>query len=78
MVVPRGGLSWKAVASISVGFFVMAGMSAALMLRDPDEAGWRWLLPFGWVCLGIAQAWEARKRYKAQKRAAAEAQTTDE
>ncbi len=66
------------MASISVGFFVVAGLSAAVMVGDPDEVGWRWLLPFAWACLGIAQAWEARKRYKAQKRAAAEAQPTDE
>ncbi|MDO9398662.1 MAG: hypothetical protein Q7T71_19125 [Herbiconiux sp.] len=75
MSASSGGISWKATAAIAVVFFVVAGLSAAPLVGElsagsgSGAAWWQWLLPVGWLCLGLLQAWQARRKYVAAQSA---------
>ena len=68
----QGGASWKATVGLAVVFFVIAVVTSPLFFGGADVPPWRWLLTVGWVALGVAQLVRARKKYTAEKLAAAE------
>ncbi|MFB2582327.1 hypothetical protein ACEXQD_13850 [Herbiconiux sp. P15] len=72
MAVQQGGASWKATVAIAIAYFVIAVGTSPLFFGGADVPAWRWLLTVGWVALGVVQLVRARKKYTAEKRAAAE------